>query len=609
MNRGCLQRLIWPEKASHLLPLYFFAEHKKKQLPDFDLCEGGLIVGEDTQISFSALVNSFYECTWSRLATLDNLQFELEFTGCVKVEIFRNSQQCWQELVVAGVARSSDGPARFDIPLQKNAHAGRLFALITALGGSATLLGGSWRTKTQPRREVALRIVICTYNKEIFLISNLRKLLRNFANSDELREVIVVNQGSRELQEYPNYQDLCEIEGGFGKLSIIRQENFGGSGGFTRGILEALDHQDTTHVLLMDDDILFEPFVVDRVIAIHRFCHAEKKIGGQMFELENPTRMHAHNEYFDFWNLRPVTPFSGTDFTHPHAVGIFDLYHQSEYNGWWFSSFPRSTFETTGLPLPFFVRGDDIEFSYRGKKDDVHTMPGIFVWHESFRFKQSALMEYYWARNCLILTLIHSNISIKRILFMFHNSFWWFIMTFQYNLARARLLALRDFLKGPDHIFAETAEIHKRITQQLTAWAPQTVSMVNSAWKRDFLTHGRRKLRGPIWLRDLRMTYSNFFTISNLERSEKDSDMILAESRYGDPEYFYKRRVAGLFDDATGIVTIHVADRTTARSLYGQMLKELFRLWRCRDIVRQYKGRYKEFTTANYWRMYLGIER
>lgn len=308
-NHGCLQRLIWPEKASHLLPLYFFAEHKKKRLPDFDLCEGGLIVGADTQISFSALINSFYECTWSELATLDNLQFELEFIGRVKVEIFRNSQHCWREPVVAEVVSSADGRARFDIPLQKNADAGRLFVVVTALDGNATLLAGNWRTNTQPKRSVALRIVICTYNKEIFLIPNLLKLLRNFATSDEFREVIVVNQGDRELQEHPNYQDLCEIRGGF-------------------------DQQDTTHVLLMDDDIVFEPFVIERLIAILRLSQSEKAIGGEMLELERPTRMHAHHEFFNFEKMHPVSPFAGVEFSNPDSIEAFNVRHRSEYNAW-----------------------------------------------------------------------------------------------------------------------------------------------------------------------------------------------------------------------------------------------------------------------------------
>ena len=39
-----------------------------------------------------------------------------------------------------------------------------------------------------------------------------------------------------------------------------------------------------------------------------------------------------------------------------------------------------------GLPLPIFVRGDDIEFSMRNNKEIV-SLNGINVWHDPFILK------------------------------------------------------------------------------------------------------------------------------------------------------------------------------------------------------------------------------
>lgn len=70
----------------------------------------------------------------------------------------------------------------------------------------------------------------------------------------------------------------------------------GGSGGFTRGIIEALRRKEEfSHVLLMDDDILLESNVLVktvRFLQIVRSEHQDLAIGGSMLRLDDMAVQH-----------------------------------------------------------------------------------------------------------------------------------------------------------------------------------------------------------------------------------------------------------------------------------------------------------------------------
>lgn len=601
---ACLQELIWPETSTNLLPLYFFAEHKNNQLPEFELKSDGLIIRADTTLSFSTLLNSFYECAWNAIAELSNLYFKLDFRGYVKVEIFRASAANPRGLLLSRTVKGGKDSLLLDIPLNTGVDAGRLFVTITAMDDQTEILGGAWHTSTKPANEVALRIVICTFNKEKYLLLNLQKLLGTFANKSELKEIIVVNQGEGDLAEHPGFTDLP----GCAKLKIIHQENFGGSGGFTRGIIDSLESQDTSHILLCDDDVTIDPVVIHRLIAMLQFNCKRKIIGGQMLEQERPTRLYASDERFEFSELLPVNPLRDVDFACRKSIEHFNVYRGSEYNGWWFCCLSRSAFEPDNLPLPFFVRGDDIEFAYRLKPGSIVTMPGIFVWHESFHFKNSSLMEYFTARNWLILSLLHSDIPISRLLYAYHGMFWWFVVTFRYDLAHARLLALRDFMKGPAYVFASPIARHRDLISELDRYAPELVTMQNNGWKSSGTKRKRTSSRLARWIDDSWNTIWVLFLAPASRDFSFDEATGLIHSGYDDNDFFRGKKAVGVLNETTQVITIQAASRRLSRLLYWQFLKELFQACQNqRSLARRYREEYRKFTTLAYWQQYFGI--
>ena len=71
-----------------------------------------------------------------------------------------------------------------------------------------------------------------------------------------------------------------------------------------------------------------------------------------------------------------------------------------DYNAWWYCTIPMQYVRSDNLPLPIFIRGDDVEYGLRNMKNLI-LMNGICVWHEPFEFKYSSSMYYYIFRNTL----------------------------------------------------------------------------------------------------------------------------------------------------------------------------------------------------------------
>ena len=81
---------------------------------------------------------------------------------------------------------------------------------------------------------------------------------------------------------------------------------------------------------------------------------------------------------------------------------LYNEYEEyTEFNAWWYCCFPLKVVREDNLPLPIFIRGDDLEYGLRNMKTLI-LLNGICVWHEPFENKYSSYLEYYIVRNQLI---------------------------------------------------------------------------------------------------------------------------------------------------------------------------------------------------------------
>lgn len=115
------------------------------------------------------------------------------------------------------------------------------------------------------------RAVICTYKREDYVQRNLRHLRETVLAQPQAEiarhlEVFVVDNGQTLRR------DEVESLG----IRLFPNKNLGGSGGFARGIIEALRRREEfSHVLLMDDDILLESNVLVKTIRFLQIVRSE----------------------------------------------------------------------------------------------------------------------------------------------------------------------------------------------------------------------------------------------------------------------------------------------------------------------------------------------
>ena len=321
---------------------------------------------------------------------------------------------------------------------------------------SVVVHAACWITFDPPRHDVALAIVICSFNQPEAVSESLRRLAGTPAR------VIVVHQGDAELS----------VPSG---VEVVRQPNFGGSGGFARGMIEALDGG-ATHVLLLDDDVRLDPDLPARLRSLLARLTRPTTIGGQMLDLSRPTVLGASHETVELTRMRLRNPLGGTDLAAPDATAAFARRHVSDYNGWWCCCVPAETVRAA-LPLPMFVRHDDVEHGLRTTRagSEVVTMPGMFVWHKPFDAKIKLWYAYYDRRNKLIVAALHGALPGPPLARLFLADCWRALTLHRYDICWAACRGARDFLAGPAVVFSDPAARHAEIVAGVARSALQAV--------------------------------------------------------------------------------------------------------------------------------------
>lgn len=78
-----------------------------------------------------------------------------------------------------------------------------------------------------------------------------------------------------------------------------------------------------------------------------------------------------------------------------------------DFCGWWYCCIPLRNIADDNLPLPLFIKIDDIEYGLRNTPKLLF-LTGLGVWHEPFVKKEKAYLDYYNVRNKLILNNIYN---------------------------------------------------------------------------------------------------------------------------------------------------------------------------------------------------------
>ena len=211
-------------------------------------------------------------------------------------------------------------------------------------------------------RDVELAIGTTTFKKESFIINNIGLVRKEIlSSSDDIARhfrMYVIDNG-RTL-------DAAALSGD--GVTVIPNDNVGGAGGFTRGMITAMEQTpQATNILLMDDDVAVSPESIKRTYNLLRILkpeYEEAMISGAMLNYEV-----GEEQWEDIGHMTPEGIFSPCkpplQLTHFEDLVYNEKFRptkqmkQDMYAAWWYCCIPISVIKRNGLPLPVFVRCDD----------------------------------------------------------------------------------------------------------------------------------------------------------------------------------------------------------------------------------------------------------
>ena len=251
-------------------------------------------------------------------------------------------------------------------------------------------------------------------------------------------------------------------------VHIVPNKNVGGAGGFTRGLIEIMKHHDdfaATHALMMDDDVIIEPESLFRTYTVLRCRKPEYEdlfIGGAMLRIDDQSIQVEAGASWNEGNLHSNK--SDVDLSEINEVLNNEVEDYTEYNAWWYCCTPMSVVNKDNLPLPIFIRGDDLEYGLRNMKH-LLLMNGICVWHEPFEYKYSSSLYYYILRNLLYDNSLHfPNYSKKSFIKRLWRQVAREVIYYRYTNCDLLFKGVEDFYKGIDFLKDTDGEqLHKEI--------------------------------------------------------------------------------------------------------------------------------------------------
>lgn len=402
----------------------------------------------DNILIMDSYFSSFSLGKWKMDTELQSLVLRIDFVGDLTVKVRHiepgEGVKDHQEFHITTDERKS-----YELDITDFPNLNGLFTLEVIAHQASEIYQLTWGTNQPVKNDINLAIVITTFNRQAAVTESINTILSGLDSRLNYHLYVIDNGSNLNL----------DIEDS--RFTLMPNKNYGGAGGFSRGLHEAINNA-FTHCLFMDDDASCLTESIER--SYHLLEHTTDKklaVAGAMLSEEEPTLQHESGALFD-------------GFCHPlkHKLDLTDLgalvenerHENIDYAGWWFFMFPVAVVKE--YAYPFFVRGDDSNFSMQ-HDFAIRTLNGVGSWQENFAFKSSPLTEYLDLRYHLVHRFHVDKLSDSRedILAIFWKFFNKNNNKYLYETAEACCMAFEDFMKGPDFFEnnLDASEVRKKI--------------------------------------------------------------------------------------------------------------------------------------------------
>ena len=575
-----------------------------------------VVLTKNGVLSLNTYFNSFYEKFYAKYTELSYLYYLLKLEGDFQVSLYREfSDRENRELIHTQRFENCQlsEPVKILLPDSwRSEEAGRVYLEITCLSERGLFTRGFIATEQPKIREVSLGIITCTFKKEAYVKNTVNYILKDDFLQDKKFKVFVIDNGRTLKQE--EFDDR--------KVQLIPNKNVGGAGGFTRGLIQALQEDVYTHFLFMDDDIELESESIYRLFSLYEYASHDLAISGSMLDLYKKHILYEAGavcvKRLDRWGNFRYNPFVTValkhrlDLSEPKNTNLLLLEDNLDYGAFWFFSFSREVIEKMGLPLPFFIRGDDIEFGLRIKEQVngvITAFPGIAVWHEPFYAKHLVWGVYYDIRNRLIAHSIRGALTYIDAVKLITKDILYKLFVFDYNSAAMVVKGFEDYIKGPLVIKSNDPEVlHSRILELSKSYKNEMTQSNSQVTYQSPNNLGAKNPNRAIFKQILGLLTLNGHLLPNFLLSNDDAFCWIG-SDYLDRWHkgFAKKRIVIYREGNSSACQYEMSRKSCIGILikWVQLIIKSFTRWS--SVRAEWKNAFNDFTSIEFWKDYLKL--
>lgn len=598
--------LLHDDDRFHCYPALFCRATAPVRFKDGDVA----VLSRGAQYDFSTFLGSLSWGKWRMYTSCDNAHLRLRIAGKGEIIVYGFDYQYEFHVATRHVLmkRRFDGEMQeIDIDVSGYDHDVVSFGIVC--DAECEYGGAYWYSNVAEDdiHDVELSICITTFKKEDYVLPNVRKFEELAESGERIAkhfQVHVVDNG-RTLGGKISDND---------RIFVHPNRNAGGAGGFARGMIESIEAEcKPTHILVMDDDISVLPEAFIRTYNLLGIVNAKYRsafLSGAMMSMQVP------NEQFEDVGHITAKGHYETVKRHFNMFEINDVCENEallptfkhQYAAFWFCCFPIGEAERGGLPLPLFVRGDDAEFGLRNPTRRFMTMNGICVWHDAFGpSKFRAHMECYMSvRNSLILQSVSPSYRGDDLTFfdtLASDHIERELRKFSYNNVELVLMAIEDYLRGPDYLMSLDCEAKLKEVLALNEksallgdfvegdmddlWVEEPRGFVKRAVMA--LTRNGQRMCPDRMINDEPIAVPNDFLWSPVNRMHLRRTLIMVNE-----------------DKRTGVV--HRRDDERFKTLYSRWQKDRKAFLSRKDkVAEEWRSAYPRMKSIEFWKAYLGI--
>lgn len=559
-----------------------------------------IVARRNEQFKFDTYFNGFSIYKWHKYTKVRNVGLTLDYSGSFKLILIRstrNSNRIVEEILLNEYELNSINRVTQSFNFGEHDRGILSFAII-CLKNDSHFYGGYYCTQIKQKeiKNVNLAISICTYKREQYINNTLNNI-----NTQLLSDSFIKDKLHVYVSDNGNTLDTKKLSNDH--VHVVWNKNAGGAGGFTRGIIEGMNSdKNHTHYLFMDDDIVFETDTIYRtIIVLSLLCekYSDSFIGGSMLRMDKQSIIHESGGRWS--NGRIESLKQGIDVSSIEGCLYNEVEESCQYNAWWYCVLPAKFVNKNNLPCPLFIKADDIEYSLRNMTNLI-LMNGISVWHEPFESKYSAHLHYYIIRNRLIVNSIRGLSDLKETIKLLKGEWRREMYLYRYDTADLILRGVEDFLKGVDYFKSiNVTELHSEI--------------MNSTYKMDYIENLNCTFSYHLYDRSMNEVIVDRpllerCTFNGALLPVKKDDLKVVHAFFVNPSscFRFKKILSYDYINNRGFVTEKNIKRMyQCISNYYRTIYNLKKNYA--RISSEFDNRSNEFTSENYWRSYLSLDK